>query len=44
MRIATPVYEKLKYDRANIARKSVEMADSFGYDPVDPIRNVMKNN
>ncbi len=44
MRIATPVYEKLKYDRANIARKSVEMADSFGYDVVDPTRNVMKNN
>lgn len=44
MKIETNIYEKQKYDRANIAVKSVELADSFGYDTTNPIKNTMKNN
>lgn len=44
MKIETPRYEQQKLERARIAKESVEMADSFGYDIVDPTRNTIKNN
>jgi hypothetical protein len=44
MKRENALHEQEKYTRADIARKSVEMADSFNYDSANPTLNVMKNN
>lgn len=44
MKIEVEKHEQEKYARADIARKSVEMADSFNYDSGNPTLNVLKNN
>ena len=42
MKRAKAVHEQEKHSRADIARKSFEMADSFNYDSANPTLNVMR--
>lgn len=44
MRRSNTLHEKEKMEKAEEARRSVEMADSYNYKSENPTLNVMKNN